>query len=233
MQEALYAARVPSPARRRTALLLLFVVGLGAGGVVWWRDGGKRLFFPRKWDAVQEGVLYRSGQIHRRLIEDTLRTHGIDLVIDLSRDDESDPDAAAERAAIERLGIRRIGLDLDGSGRGDPAQYVTALDAIARAQRAGEQVLVHCNAGSERTGGVSMLYRTLFQGWSADAAFAEYVSYRARTPRWSRVAYFLDANMESIARGLVASGALPALPEHLPVLTPADAQGAVSAAAGH
>jgi predicted protein tyrosine phosphatase len=205
---------------RRPGIAWVVLLALCAGGVVWWQDGGKRLFFPRQWDVVVPGFLYRSGQIHRRLIEDTLREHGIDLVIDLAKDGKNDPDAAAERAAIEHLGIRRLGFDLDGSGRGDPSAYSEALAAIVQAHRDGEQVLVHCNAGSERTGGVAMLYRTLYQGWSGADAYAEYASYRNRPPRHGRVAHYLDQNVGRIAQELVARGALDAVPDPLPQFAP-------------
>jgi hypothetical protein len=209
-------------ALRRSGLALLLLLCVGAGTTIWWREGGRRLFFPRQWGVVEPGFLYRSGQIHRRLIEDVLREHRIDLVIDLARDRWSDVDAAAEREVIERLAIRRLAFeDLDGSGRGDPASYVEALAAIAEARRQGQRVLVHCSAGSERAGGAVMLYRTLFQGWSGADAFAEYLRYRNRPPLQSKVAHFLDAQMPEIAAALLARGALDALPDPLPVLAPA------------
>ena len=213
----------PTPRRplRRTLLALALTASVCIGAVIWWRDGGKRLFYPRKWDAIEAGFLYRSGQIHRRLVEDALREHGIDLVIDLAKDGADDVDAAAERAAIERLGIRRLGFALDGSGRGDPSAYSAALAAIVQARRDGEQVLVHCNAGSERTGGVAMLYRTLYQGWSSADAYAEYASYRNRPPKTGRLAWYLDQNVERIAHELVARGALESVPDPLPQFTPA------------
>jgi len=226
-REAARHASPPRGALRRRAPALLLLLCVGLGGTIWWRDGGKRLFFPRQWDVVVSGFLYRSGQIHARLIEDVLREHRIDLVIDLARDRWSDPDARAEREAIERLGIERLAFeDLDGSGRGNPEAYAEALAAIAEARREGRRVLVHCSAGSERAGGAVMLYRTLFESWSGADAFAEYLRYRNRPPVRSRVAHFLDAHMEEIAAGLVSRRALPALPDPLPVLAPA-----VSAAA--
>ena len=145
-------------------------------------------------------------------------------MIDLARDRWSDADARAERAAIERLGIRRLALErLDGSGRGDPASYVEALAAIAEAQRHDQRVLVHCSAGSERTGGVVMLVRTLFQGWSGPDAYAEYLRYRNRPPKSAGVAHYLDEHLAEIAAALVARGALGSLPGELPRLAPADA----------
>jgi len=210
--------------RRRLVLALCALLVFGVGGTIWWRDSGKRLFFPRKWAEVEPG-LYRSGQIHRRLIEDVLREHEIDLVIDLAQDEPGDPDNAAEREVTARLGIPVLSLTLSGDGNGDPQDYVRALTTAVTAHRKGQHVLVHCEAGSERTGAFFMLYRTLFEGWSADDAFAEYGRFR-NSPGTRGSTRYLDAHVSEIAKGLVESGALDAVPDPLPVFAPA-----VSAAA--
>ena len=67
-----------------------------------------------------------------------------------------------------------------GNGTGDPAHVVEALVAIHDAIGRGDQVLVQCAAGSERTGGVIYLYRTLVLGESPDAAYAELLGYGHR-----------------------------------------------------
>lgn len=207
--------------RRRRALALLGLLFLAVGAAIWWRDGGKRLFFPRNWDEVEPG-LYRSGQIHRRLIEDVLREHQIGLVIDLAADRASDLDDAAEREVTARLGIPLLSIDgLSGDARGDPQNYVRALTAVALARREGQPVLVHCRGGSERTGAFFQLYRTLFQGWSARDAVAEYASFRNRPLGEGANAAYLDAHVAEIAAGLLASGALESPPDPLPVFSPA------------
>lgn len=205
----------------KRAVASLLLVALGAGGVVWWRDGGKRLFFPRNWGEVEPG-LFRSGQIHRQLIEGVLRDQQIDLVIDLARDRWGDVDDRAERETAARLGVRLLSLrGLRGDGRGDPRDYVEALAALAEARRSGQRVLVHCRGGSERTGNFFLLYRTLFAGWSAADAYAEYARYRNKPPGTSPSADYLDAHVSEIAAALVARGALASAPAPLPAFGPA------------
>jgi protein tyrosine/serine phosphatase len=205
---------------------LLLLLSFGIGGTIWWKDGGKRLFFPRNFAEVEPG-LYRSGQIHRRLIEEVLREKQIDLVIDLARDRWRDEDDRAEREATARLGIPLLSLRrLGGDGRGDPQDYVEALAALAEARREGRRVLVHCRGGSERTGVFFQLYRTLYQGWSPEQAFDEYASFRNKPPSQTKTPGYIDAHLDEIVAGLLARGALSAAPATLPAFTPAVAAAA-------
>jgi protein-tyrosine phosphatase len=205
---------------RRRLLLALCALLLVAGGAVWWRDHGKRLFFARNFEEVEPG-LYRSGRIHRRLIESVLRDNRLDLVIDLAGSKANDSDDVAESEATARLGVRRVVLTtLHGDGRGDPEDYVRALTAMAEARAQGQRVLVRCGGGSVRTGSFFLLYRTLFERWSAADALAEYARFRDRAADELTTTAFLDAHVAEIAAGLVASGALAKAPESLPVFSP-------------
>jgi protein tyrosine/serine phosphatase len=188
------------------------------GGYAWWRDEGSRLFFPRNFGVVEEGFLYRSGQIHPRIIEDVLRDHQIDVVIDLARDDLRLESARAEIAAVEALGIRKVDLPgLDGYGVGRLDSYATALEELALARYRGDRVLVHCSAGSERTGATVALYRMLFEGWSGEQAYAEYLQYRNRPPGHRKLPDYLNRNMPRLVARLVEQGVLAQAPDPLPV----------------
>lgn len=211
----------PMPGRRTRSIAAgLLLLGL-VGGYAWWRDGGKRLFFPRNWGVVEEGWLFRSGQIHPRIIVPVLREHEIDVVIDLARDDARVESAVAEQRAVRALGIRKVDLwGLDGTGTGEVDAYVGALAEIARARASGERVLLHCSAGSERTGGAIALYRMLYDGWDGRAAWDEYLTYRNRPPKNRKLVKFVNRHLPAIAARLRESGALDATPEPLPVFGP-------------
>jgi hypothetical protein len=209
--------------RRVAIVLALWVVaGLGVGARVWWMEGGKYLFEPRKWGVGEEDGFYRSGQVHRRLVEDVLREHRIDLIVDLaSGDPGDDPDEAAERAAAERLGIPRLELRLPGDGRGHADRYVTALAEVLRARRAGRRVWVHCNAGRERTGALVAMYRMLEEGWDGARAYEEYVLYRKHPPRRRRLQRYLEENLPYVADALSSQGLVAHAPDPLPSFGPA------------
>lgn len=173
-------------------------------------EGGKYLFQPRKWGVVEADGFYRSGQIHGRIVERVLREHGIDLIVDLaSGGPRGDPHEAAERAAAQRLGIRRLELSIPGDSRGASDDYATALAELVRARRAGEQVLVHCNAGRERTGTLVAMYRMLVSGWDGPRAYAESARYRGGRSKPSHERYIDSELLPRVAEA-------PALAELLP-----------------
>ena len=90
----------PPPRSRRRLLLVLGLLGLVVGlGTWWWLEDGRHLFFPKNWGVVEDGRIYRSGRIHRRLIQDTLADHGIEVVVDLAGTDKGHPDFEPEREA--------------------------------------------------------------------------------------------------------------------------------------
>lgn len=197
------------------------VVAIGVAFTVWWWDGGRYMFIPRRFAAIEPGLIYRSAQIHERLIDGVLEEHGIQVVVDMAPDQPGDEDAAAERAAVKRLEIRKVDvLTLDGSGIGEPVDYIVTLSEMARAKRAGTPILVHCSAGTQRTGAVTAMYRMLYHGWTGPRAFAEYMEFRRHKPDKGHLTKYLDQHFAAIAQALVDAGLLDAVPVPLPRFAP-------------
>jgi protein tyrosine/serine phosphatase len=194
-------------ARRRGLVVAIALLAVAGGAYAWWSDQGRHLFFPKNWGVVEEGRIYRSGQIHSRLVEDVLAANRVRVVVDLAADDAENPHADAEREAVARLGIRKVDVtSLDGSGLGDPERYVEALGAVVRARDAGEPVLVHCAGGSERTGVVVGVYRMLVQGWDGARAWDEYVSYRKDPPQREDLRRYVNEHLPRFAEALRTLG---------------------------
>jgi protein tyrosine phosphatase (PTP) superfamily phosphohydrolase (DUF442 family) len=210
----------PPPRGRRLAIVLSVALLALGGAFAWWRESGRHLFIPKNFAPVDDGRVYRSGLIHRRLIEDTLEENGISTVVDLCGHGPTDPDVAAEREAAARLGIRAVDLPgLGGHGTGDPALYVQAVAEMARATP-DRPVLVHCAGGTERTGAAVAIYRMLFEGWDGVRAYEEYVDFRGRDPENDELVDYLRARLPAVAEGLVRAGVLEEVPSPLPVFGP-------------
>ena len=204
----------------RTLLLVLVPLLILDAVIWWWLDRGNRLFFPRKWGVVVEGRLYRSGRIDAGLVEDALKDHAIAVVVDLAAGEPENADVRAEREAARRLGIRVVEVrGLEGDGTGDVAGYVTAVTEMARAAP-GKAVLVHCTAGSERTGVAVALYRMLVEGWDGVRAYDEYLGYRRHPPTDDHLVRFVNEHVADVASRLAAAGVLGRVPSPLPSFGP-------------
>ncbi|MEM8766591.1 MAG: hypothetical protein AAGE43_04055 [Pseudomonadota bacterium] len=199
----------------RALLFLLVLWGLFEA----WKEFLEDRLFPKRWGEVEEG-LYRSGQLHRDLIEQVLVDNGIEVIVNMNRPAMDKPDHAAEMVVAEELGIENYRFPMLGDGQGDPENYVLALDQVRRSLAQDQKVLVHCTAGSQRTGAAIGLYRVLFQGWSTAEAVEEMASYDFDPIKDADLLRFLDNNMTFLTRRLVETGALEAVPEPLPRFYP-------------
>lgn len=204
---------------QRPAVRVLLVLLALWGAFLFWKEVLEDRLIPKRWGLVEEG-LYRSGQLHRDLIQEMLEEHGIDVIVNMNRPAPHKPDHAAEVAFAEALGIEKYRFPMRGNGEGDPENYALALDQVRRSLDRKQQVLVHCAAGSQRTGAMIGLYRVLFQGWSTAEAIEEMASYDLDPVDDLPLLKFLDNNMTLITRRLVELGALEAVPDPLPEFVP-------------
>jgi tyrosine-protein phosphatase SIW14 len=132
----------------------------------------------RNFRTVQDGVLYRSGQMPVASLDRVVREYGIRSVVAI-REPGSKGDAVdlAEEAYCHSTGVvhRRI-LPAEWSS---PDGTVPAADGVEqflawmRADDVPKPVLVHCFAGLHRTGAVVAAYRMRVNGWTPDEAIAE------------------------------------------------------------
>jgi protein tyrosine/serine phosphatase len=197
-----------------TVLILAAIVAVNHEQVTALRDR----FIPKRWGVVQEGKIYRSGQLSRHLVKRVLQDNHIQTVVDLTFDNPEDANHTAELAAIVELGIERKLCPLDSDGTGDAHIYAQAVSAVAAAAREGKPVLVHCVAGAQRTGGVVALYRLLIEGKSPDDVLAEMQRYKYDPVRSPRLQAYLNAHIAEIAEDLVRDGTIERVPTPLPKL---------------
>jgi protein-tyrosine phosphatase len=158
--------------------------------------------------SIRWGALVRSDSLDRLTAAgwSALYAHGIRTIIDLRNDDELGADAATRPAAITTLHIPLDDSadtefwnycwanDLDGSPLyyqlfldRKPERCASAVAAVARAQPGG--VVVHCGAGRDRTGLITMLLLAI-AGVAPDDIAADYELSTSRlAPAWSAWGY--------------------------------------------
>ena len=155
------------------AKLIVSIVALIAilAGVIWYADEGHELFWPKRWGVVQEGAIYRSGEPTPSATRRVVKEMGIRTIIDLGAHTPGTKEERTAQAVAAELGVRRYRFGLIGDATGDPNDYVLALRIMN--DPAHQPVWVHCAAGSERTGCLIALHRSINEGWDVQAAYAE------------------------------------------------------------
>lgn len=128
---------------------------------------------PKRFATLVDDGLYRSGRIHPDLLPKVLEEHGIDTIVALTYPVKDHEWQREEARIAEEMGINIVRYPLLGNGTGDTASYLGALSKVNEELGDGRQVLVHCAAGTQRTGGFSFLYRTLVLGDTPETAYEE------------------------------------------------------------
>jgi protein tyrosine/serine phosphatase len=184
-------------------------------GVVW-NEVLKYRFIAKRWGVVVPGKVYRSGQISRWLIDDMIREHDLQVIVDLNGIEENDRNQEAEIAVAREMGLELHRFPLSGDGTGDISYYADAIAVMAECERAGRPVLVHCAAGAQRTGGVVAAYRILVEGRPPEEAFLEMKRYGWRPERDKELLPYLNAHLDDLAVMLFQRGVIDELPATVP-----------------
>jgi protein tyrosine phosphatase (PTP) superfamily phosphohydrolase (DUF442 family) len=116
---------------------------------------------------VQDGRVFRSGQMTAGTLASTIRREGIKTVLNLRGSNPDQPWYRAERAATLAEGATQVDMSLASDlwlSRAQARTLVRMLDASEY------PILIHCEWGSERTGLASAMAELLRPGGSlADA----------------------------------------------------------------
>lgn len=157
-------SRSPSQRTVRVTAALIVVVACGAA-LVYLQQGAT----PKRFGVVEEGRLYRCGEITPRQLEHVARVYGLRSVLSLL--DPDTPASVAEREKAEQLGLRWINVPLPGNGASTPEDR-EKIRAVLFDPAAGP-ILVHCAAGTNRTGLAIGMYRIHQQAWTVAQVLAE------------------------------------------------------------
>ena len=141
--------------------------------------GAHRQYYLRNFRVVEDGVLYRSGQLTPEGLERVLHDYGIKTVVTLRtvRDASKPYPDAWEKDVCEARGLKHVriiprvwGPDEKGEIPAEQAvqEFLRVMD-----DRANHPVLLHCFAGIHRTGTMCAIFRMEFHRWNVDPTLTE------------------------------------------------------------
>jgi protein tyrosine phosphatase (PTP) superfamily phosphohydrolase (DUF442 family) len=201
-------------------ICLICLAILLIGGGVWAWEGIKYRVIPKHFGVVQKGQLYRSGLISAALVKKVLLKYKIKVIIDLAANSPEGGDRKAEKQAVAELGIERLTFPLKGDGTGDINDYARAIAAIVQAKQEHKPVLVHCNAGLQRTGGVIAVYQLLVEQKDPSFVYHEFTYYDWDPWNDTSLTKYINSHMEELAVLLKKMGVISKIPSPLPVFGP-------------
>ena len=205
---------------RRFALVCFVVLPMlsaSTAAILWWSEH-KYEYIPKRWGIVVPGLIYRSGQLTPELLGQTLEEHGITTIIDLQLNDLEDPHLQWEMQYAAARRLRHFRFGLGGDGTGDVDRYVDAVAVLIECVRENQPVLVHCAAGTQRTGGVVACYRLLAEEAEPQEVYRELKKYDWEPGDDGEVVDYLNTHLSTIAKRLVERGVLAQVPAEIPQL---------------
>lgn len=202
--------------RRRRWLIAASLMVMVAAGIWVWANVFKDQIIPKNFGVVEEGSIYRSGQLSAALVKRVLAERNIRVIVNLTSENLNDVDQLVEKYAAAELGIEQIRLPLRGDGTGDVNNYARAIAAIVDARKKNLPVLVHCAAGAQRTGSVIAAYRLLVQKKDPNFVEDELEHYGCAIDDKPDPFTYLNSNMAGLAMRLKKSGVIDEIPSPLP-----------------
>ncbi len=143
-------------AARRLALRLGWTVGVSLGAILMLVGA---VYGTVQYDGnvhvVDPGQVVRSAQLGPQRLDEVVRTYGIHSVLNLRGDNAGTPWYDEELRAAKADGLAHVDYALSAESDVTPAQMADLMRIVASLPK---PVLIHCNAGADRTGLVSALY---------------------------------------------------------------------------
>ena len=163
-----------SPVIRRVIIGMVIVV-LCALGI----KEGRYFILVDNFGVVEEGKIYRSGQMRPYQLDRLIRKYGLRTVINTREMEAPVRRMESEAEVCGRNGVEMVRIPMPGDGRGTYEQFDQALHVLQETNRL--PALIHCARGTHRTGAIVAAYRVRVQGWDPVQALEEMQGYRFKS----------------------------------------------------
>ena len=144
---------------RATAVTLLFVLLALAGAYAYVHVGGN-------FHEVEKGVVYRSSWLGSEKLKQAVDSLGVKSVLNLCGEQPGVAWYEGEVEVSRRRGVKFVSLALSANTALDASQVAKLAEIVRDAPK---PLLIHCRAGSDRSGLASAIYVALRGGSLRDA----------------------------------------------------------------
>jgi protein tyrosine/serine phosphatase len=162
-----------------STLLVLVSVGCGTGLY----DSFAPLTPFDNFRVVEPGRLYRSAQLDATTLELLVDVLGIRTVVNLRGENPDEAWYENERAVLEAKGVELVDVRMSAMALPAREELLKLYDTLLTAE---EPILIHCQAGADRTGAAAAIWRMVVLGEPRDEAARElcvcYGHFEAFTP---------------------------------------------------
>lgn len=145
--------------RQGLAVVLMAVGAVAAGAGAW----AGYLRVTGNIHEVEPGQVYRSGQLWPSQLSSLLQEKGIRTVINLRGENPGRAWYDDEIRVTEAAGVRHVSLPMSANVEPSPDLLARLIDTLGTAQ---QPMLIHCEAGADRSGLASALYQLINKGQS-------------------------------------------------------------------
>lgn len=157
-----------------------------------WHKQIRHQVFPKNFGIVQQGSIYRSGQLTPRTLRQVIEQHGIRTVVALN---PKDPESEDEQRVCAEMGVDRHEYPMRGDGTGDPSIVAKAVSVML--DETSHPVLVHCAAGAQRTTTVVLLYEHFRDQRSFFQSYPESFEFKHDPHEWKVLAWIAQ-NLDEV-----------------------------------
>jgi protein tyrosine phosphatase (PTP) superfamily phosphohydrolase (DUF442 family) len=170
----------------RVVGLLAIALLLFLGGAYAYVHGGGNFH------EVEKGVLYRSSWLGAEGLEKAIARHGVKSVLNLCGEQPGDVWYEGEKSVSQRRGVKFVSLGLSANTALDAKQVASLVEILRDSPK---PLLIHCRAGSDRTGLAAAIYVASHGGTYRDAC--EQLSlYYGHFPYFGSKSVAMDVTLE-------------------------------------